>query len=230
MSTLQGSVGRNGMNRAEDVILVQQLLNRFSNLPGVPLRVDGDIGPRTIDAIEAFQRVHLGMQQPDGRVDPGGRTLAALAAAPAGEDWSGDSSQWSDEKKLRSLHAAMRPKVDSLLARLAARGFRPRIFSAWRSMAVQRQLYEAGRSKVTFSFHNATRPDGHPEALAVDVIDARYGWEDRPETQAFWNALGEESESLGLYWGGSWTGFKDYAHVQFYDNNRLAEIRRQNGL
>ena len=64
----------------------------------------------------------------------------------------------------------------------------------------------------------------------MDIIDSRYGWEDRPETATFWQALGEEAAILGLYWGGSWESFRGYAHVQFYDNDRLAEIRRLHGL
>src|SRR5207249_3145567 len=35
-------------------------------------------GPRTVAAIEAFQRRVVHLAQPDGRVDPGGRTFAVL--------------------------------------------------------------------------------------------------------------------------------------------------------
>jgi uncharacterized protein (TIGR02594 family) len=45
------------------------------------LRVDGRVGPRTIAAIEAFQSRVVRMDPPDGRVDPSGRTLKALASA-----------------------------------------------------------------------------------------------------------------------------------------------------
>ena len=233
MSIIQASVGRGGVNHAEDTRQIQTLLNRHPDLPGVPLLVDGVIGPVTIAAIEAFQGRHVGMALPDGRVDPGGRTLSLLSAAPVAggqEDWTDDSAQWPEEKKLLSLHPSMRRAVELMLEKLRARGFRPKIFYAWRSLGLQQALYETGRSQVAFSFHNATRPDGHPEALAVDIIDSRYGWEDRPETAAFWQALGEEAAILGLYWGGSWESFRDYAHVQFYDNDRLAEIRRLHGL
>jgi peptidoglycan hydrolase-like protein with peptidoglycan-binding domain len=43
------------------------------------LRVDGQAGPRTIAAILAFQTNILRLRAPDGRVDPNGRTLIALA-------------------------------------------------------------------------------------------------------------------------------------------------------
>jgi uncharacterized protein (TIGR02594 family) len=42
------------------------------------LKVDGKIGPNTIRSIEEFQRRVVGMQEPDGVVDPRGQTLRAL--------------------------------------------------------------------------------------------------------------------------------------------------------
>ena len=67
------SVGRGGANRREDVEAAQIALNRR----GAQLKIDGLIGPATIKAIEDFQR-KLGVAQPDGRIDPGGRTETAL--------------------------------------------------------------------------------------------------------------------------------------------------------
>lgn len=79
------SVGRGGVNRPDDVRVVQTLLNRHIQPPRRPLTVDGVISPNTITAIEAFQRQLLDtlhLTRPDGRVDPDGRTLAALAGNP----------------------------------------------------------------------------------------------------------------------------------------------------
>lgn len=81
MKKIDGSVGRNGVNNAADVKLVQQLLNDCK-IPGVtiPLLVDGVIGENTISRIEAFQKKVLSMQTPDGRVDPNGKTFAKLVS------------------------------------------------------------------------------------------------------------------------------------------------------
>jgi peptidoglycan hydrolase-like protein with peptidoglycan-binding domain len=80
--SISASVGRGGINRPDDAHAVQLLLNTFivaGRLPGIqPLTMDGVSGPKTIAAIEAFQRVFVGMNSPDGRVDPGGRTLEKL--------------------------------------------------------------------------------------------------------------------------------------------------------
>jgi peptidoglycan hydrolase-like protein with peptidoglycan-binding domain len=79
MQKIAASVGRGGKNNASDVEVVQRLLNRQS-LTGisVPLKVDGIIGDKTIGRVEAFQKQVVKLTQPDGRVDPNGRTLTAL--------------------------------------------------------------------------------------------------------------------------------------------------------
>lgn len=82
---LQGSVGIRGNNQDADVRLVQDLLNRhIANLGLRQLAVDGDVGPRTREAIIAFQRQAVGFARPDGRVDPNGRTWNALVRTTPG--------------------------------------------------------------------------------------------------------------------------------------------------
>lgn len=83
MATISASVGRDGTNRQADVAIVQELLNRVMPSPLQPLKVDGMCGPKTIVAIEEFQRRVVLLRNPDGRVDPAGRTIAALNASPA---------------------------------------------------------------------------------------------------------------------------------------------------
>jgi len=79
MDKITGSVGRSGVNRAADVTLIQKLLNA-QKIPGetTQLIVDGKIGAKTISRIEAFQKNIMKMINPDGRVDPDGRTLKTL--------------------------------------------------------------------------------------------------------------------------------------------------------
>ena len=87
MAGIKRSVGRGGRNDLGDVILVQLLLNHHiavsNNMSGVkPLVADGSIrsssSDATVKAIFAFQRRVLGYPNPQGRVDPGGRTIRAL--------------------------------------------------------------------------------------------------------------------------------------------------------
>lgn len=78
MVDIDGTVGQGGENRQADVEAVQRLLNRQDLTPLHRLREDGRCGPATVEAIRHFQTRSLGIQSPDGRVDPGGRTLRRL--------------------------------------------------------------------------------------------------------------------------------------------------------
>jgi hypothetical protein len=79
--TISASVGVNAANRQPDVITVQELLNKVPPLQGGPevkLKIDGLCWQKTQTAIRNFQRSNMGHKWPDGRVDPGGATLARL--------------------------------------------------------------------------------------------------------------------------------------------------------
>ena len=81
MSKIVRSVGRGGVNLYNDVIIIQKLLNK-QRIPGVTgqLKYDGDAGKETITRIEIFQKHIVKMAKPDGRIDPGGKTMAKLVA------------------------------------------------------------------------------------------------------------------------------------------------------
>ncbi|MBK9264413.1 MAG: M15 family metallopeptidase [Polyangiaceae bacterium] len=234
MSTLLRSVGKNGRNLRNDVETVQTLLKAKGYDPGI---VDGLCGNGTVGAIRKFQSTF--MSRPDGLIEPDGgswRRLSGTGAAsqttnaPALTEWSGDSSKWAHEKKIASMFPAMRPKVEAVLEGLRQRGFQPKVFFAWRSVAVQLELYRKGNTTVKFSFHNAQKKDGTPNAYAADIIDVRYAWNPSAESSGFWKALGEEGKKQGLYWGGDWKSFKDWAHVQYYDNSKLKVVKAESGL
>lgn len=69
---ISGSVGEGGENQYDDIKIVQSMLNRS----GASLVTDGDVGPLTIAAINAFQMSQFGWK--DGRVDVDGKTWEAL--------------------------------------------------------------------------------------------------------------------------------------------------------
>jgi hypothetical protein len=79
--TISASVGSGGVNRKDDSMTVQELLNEVPANQGGPspqLVVDGLPWTKTIAAIRHFQKVQLNFKWPDGRVDPNGKTLARL--------------------------------------------------------------------------------------------------------------------------------------------------------
>jgi peptidoglycan hydrolase-like protein with peptidoglycan-binding domain len=78
---ISASVGQDGENQTDDVLIVQILLNQVPAESGGPeamLVPDGAMGPKTVAAIEGFQRTHFGSDLVDGRVDPAGRTMKRL--------------------------------------------------------------------------------------------------------------------------------------------------------
>ncbi|EPX65378.1 hypothetical protein D187_000804 [Cystobacter fuscus DSM 2262] len=91
--TLTGSVGTGGHNADADVRLVQTLLNAHRLPPRTMLPVNGRVDPQLVGAITEFQR-SMGMQNPDGRVDPGGGTFKALCAGRGASVTSKQPNPW----------------------------------------------------------------------------------------------------------------------------------------
>ncbi len=78
---IKKSVGNKGSNSKVDVMVVQSALNLSQSdkfKMNENLVVDGKSGSKTIEAIELFQKEIVRLDNTDGRVDPGGKTLAAL--------------------------------------------------------------------------------------------------------------------------------------------------------
>lgn len=78
MKNILSSVGRSGKNTRSDTIIVQELLNRATRAPYRLLTIDGVAKFHTISIIERFQKQVLNFSNPDGLVEPGGKTWNAL--------------------------------------------------------------------------------------------------------------------------------------------------------
>ncbi|MBK9262775.1 MAG: penicillin-insensitive murein endopeptidase [Polyangiaceae bacterium] len=85
MYRLGGSVGQNGRNAYDDVLLVQKQLNKNAHLvPAIgQLAETGVMDDATQAAIYAFQRQVVRLSSPDGRIDPHGRTWRTLLGEQA---------------------------------------------------------------------------------------------------------------------------------------------------
>lgn len=82
------SVGAVGANLTPDVIAVQRQLNGQMPPQRTKLSTDGRCGPLTIACIKEFQKEVLGTRTPDGRIDPGKGTLAALNDPNSASKWA----------------------------------------------------------------------------------------------------------------------------------------------
>lgn len=93
MQTIASSVGENGTNTISDVALVQAILVKTPGLatgsaPATPYlaKIDGDCGPRTKNAIRAFQNDHV-FVSPDGSQSMANPNATAGLVAPGDATW-----------------------------------------------------------------------------------------------------------------------------------------------
>lgn len=103
-----------------------------------------------------------------------------------------------DPAKLLPPFAA---KVERLFGAMRERGHEAILWEGYRSAERAQQLSDRG-SGIKLSMHVL--------GAAVDIIHAEDYWQ---ASDDFWDALGDESEELGLTWGGRWKR-RDLPHVQ----------------
>lgn len=124
--------------------------------------------------------------------------VALLAFAGNNYSFGGDSASKLDRdpKKLLPDFAS---KLELLFQRMRARGFDPVLWEGYRSPARAAALAKKGTG-IADSLHSY--------GAAADIVDRKLLWDATP---AFWSALGQEAQKLGLTWGGT---FGDKPHVQ----------------
>jgi len=80
--------GAKAINQKPDVYAIQNQLNGHMGPSRTYLVVDGKSGRKTCAAIRDFQSGVCRFSRPDGRVDPNGRTLAALNDPASTQKWA----------------------------------------------------------------------------------------------------------------------------------------------
>lgn len=101
-------------------------------------------------------------------------------------------SDMIDNANIKGLKSPFKAKVVQVLVALGSAGFQPFVASGVRSLAAQRELVKAGRSR--------TMKSAHLVGLAADIVDRRFGW--APPSSLFWLMLGREALKRRLTWGG----------------------------
>lgn len=183
-----------------------------------PGPVDGEFGPKTRAALEAFQRAEnlsVTGSATDDTIDALRRAPGAvLPADDEREDdtvheppASGFSFSANDRKKLAGVH----PALQKVFKRVEETTPIPiRILEGRRSKARQRQLVARGASRTMHSKHLT----GH----AVDVaplVGGRVSW-DWPLYYRLEKIIKRAARDVGvdIEWGGDWKSFKDGPHWQ----------------
>ncbi len=121
MGAITRSVGAGGKNEPADVSEIQRLLNLVPVSQGgaaPPFFVFGTCDPATQAAILRFQKIQVPVFA-DGRIDPGGPTLARLNALAAPPTPGGGTGSLSDVTRARGIAklwlAAVEPSISGFI-------------------------------------------------------------------------------------------------------------------
>ena len=132
------------------------------------------------------------------------------------------------------LHPIVGEKSNQLLDKAEEIGIPIMISDGFRSVESQDVLYDKGRSMegsiVTYarggeSFHNY--------GLAIDFVlknkDGTISYDMQRDLngngEADWFEVAQIGKELGFDWGGDWTGFKDYPHLEYTFDLSIRELK-----
>ncbi|MFC7439730.1 M15 family metallopeptidase [Laceyella putida] len=134
--------------------------------------------------------------------------------------WQAQSAQYS----LTGLYPQVAQATEQLIKNCKERGIAIKITEGFRSFEKQDQLYAKGR---TVPGEIVTYAEGgesyHNYGLAVDfaLFDAkrkRLSWDMERDGNkngvSDWEEVAQEAKKLGFDWGGDWSRFKDYPHLE----------------
>ncbi|WP_281358133.1 M15 family metallopeptidase [Saccharibacillus qingshengii] len=172
-----------------------------------------------------------------------GRNLMALALLLGllGIGWKalayfGFVPEGGDGGRIIALHPEVRQKSDQLVAQAAKKGIEVVITSDFRGVEEQDELYRQGREKPGNIVTNARGGQSyHNFGLAIDFAlrdeSDRIVWDmelDRSGNgRSDWREVVELAKDLGFEWGGDWSNFPDYPHLQITFGYTLRQL--QNG-
>lgn len=137
--------------------------------------------------------------------------------------------------RLSGLHPALLAAVNALIQRSYTRGVPIVITAGMRSFAEQNALYAQGRTKKGNIVTNARGGSSyHNYGLAVDFAlllpdGQNVSWDTKRDGDgdklADWQEVVQEAKQLGLEWGGDWTSFPDYSHLQMAFGLTITQLK-----
>ncbi|WP_151737327.1 M15 family metallopeptidase [Paenibacillus tengchongensis] len=136
--------------------------------------------------------------------------------------------------RLNGLHPAVRAATELLMERCYAAGVPILITQGLRTSSEQDALYAQGRTKPGAVVTNARGGYSyHNYGLAVDFAlllpGGAVSWEMKRDGDgdgtADWQEVVRQAKVLGFEWGGDWSSFKDYPHLQMCFGLTISELR-----
>lgn len=134
-----------------------------------------------------------------------------------------------------ALHPLVAEKKEELIALAADKGINVVITQDFRSIEEQDALYEKGRTaEGNIVTHAKGGESYHNFGLAIDFalmsVDGQVIWDmnydGNGNSRADWMEVVEIAKDLGFEWGGDWTQFKDYPHLQMDFGLSIWELQR----
>nr|WP_240688082.1 M15 family metallopeptidase [Pseudalkalibacillus hwajinpoensis] len=133
-----------------------------------------------------------------------------------------------------SLHSTVNEAKNTLITKSAEKGIEVVITDGHRTEQEQNELYERGRTKAGLVVTNVEGGESyHNYGLAIDFAlkldDGDVVWDmkrdDNANGKADWMEVVSIAKDLGFQWGGDWTSFKDYPHLQMNFGLTIRELK-----
>ncbi|MFP7480180.1 M15 family metallopeptidase [Terribacillus saccharophilus] len=132
------------------------------------------------------------------------------------------------EKNMGSgMNAIVKKSALELIRRAYKEGINAQISHGMRTYAQQNALYAQGRTKPGSKVTNARGGySNHNFGLAVDYfLTSEDGSKAIWTVNSDWKRVAAIAKSLGFSWGGDWTSFKDYPHLEMTGGLSTAQLR-----
>ncbi|MCM3134468.1 M15 family metallopeptidase [Paenibacillus polysaccharolyticus] len=147
---------------------------------------------------------------------------------------------WQDEiipepLPITGLHPVVAESEGILVRKAARRGIEIVITHGYRSVEEQDALFAQGRSSSGNIVTNARGGESyHNYGLAIDFAlrtpDGDIVWDmerdDNGNGKADWMEVVDLAKELGFTWGGDWTNFPDYPHLQMDFGLSIRDLKR----
>jgi peptidoglycan L-alanyl-D-glutamate endopeptidase CwlK len=175
--------------------------------------IDGDVGPKTLEAVDKFE---------------------ADTEQVANELGSFDTRT---EKSIRTMLVPTQRKAREFMKNATqaglSQGLTVRILSGTRTFAEQAELFEKHQHGGPLAASPGHSNHNFGIAWDVGVFNEKGDYIDdfidkkvmtSTAVDAEYKKVGAYGKAFGLFWGGDWSD-PDYPHFQMRDNNELASIR-----
>lgn len=129
-------------------------------------------------------------------------------------------------KRIGNVHPVIAQGAEQVIRRAYKQGLYIQFSDGYRSNAEQNRLYAQGRTTSGQIVTNARGGQSlHNYGLALDMFITN-----KAGTTASWDVsklrqAAMIAKSLGFEWGGDWTSFKDYPHIQMTGGLSIAQLQ-----